>query len=76
MDKIAVSIIIPVYNADRYLHQCIKSICNQSLQEWELICIDDHSTDQSMKILRNCERKDNRVHVYSNEGTPGAGGGT
>lgn len=74
MNEVAVSIVIPIYNADRYLEQCLESICTQSLEEWEVICVDDHSTDHSMEILHGYEEKDDRIHVYNNEGMDGAGG--
>lgn len=74
MKNVVVSIIIPIYNAERYLEQCLESICAQSLEEWEVICVDDNSTDHSMEILRGYEKKDARIHVYNNEGMTGAGG--
>lgn len=47
-----VSVIIPVYNCERYLKQCIESILSQTLKDLEIICVDDGSTDQSVKIIQ------------------------
>lgn len=49
---VKVSVIIPVYNVEKYLKECLDSIVNQTLKEIEIICIDDGSTDNSLKILR------------------------
>lgn len=62
-----VSVIIPVYNVEKYLRQCIDSILNQTLSELELICVDDGSTDSSLEILREYEKKDSRVKVLQQE---------
>ncbi len=61
-----VSIIVPVYNAEAYLGACIESICNQSVKDIEVILIDDHSKDESLKICRQYAEQDNRVHYFSN----------
>lgn len=58
-----VSVIIPVYNVENYLCECIDSILNQTLKDFELICVDDGSTDHSLEILREYEAKDARVKV-------------
>lgn len=65
-----VSIIIPVYNTAKYLEQCLQSVLNQKLQEIELICVNDGSTDNSMEILARYERLDKRIKVFqqSNQG--------
>lgn len=65
-----VSIIIPVYNVERYLRECLDSVCNQTLKDLEIICIDDGSTDSSGLILEEYARKDQRFHIVhkSNEG--------
>ena len=46
-----VSIIVPVYNTEKYVRECIDSIVNQSLKDIEIICVDDGSTDSSAAIL-------------------------
>lgn len=58
-----VSVIIPVYNTEKYLSQCMESILNQTLHEIEVICIDDGSTDGSLSILEAFREKDSRVIV-------------
>ena len=63
--KILISVIIPVYNAEAYLRQCLDSVVEQTLREIEIICVDDGSTDCSLEILREYERKDPRVQVLS-----------
>lgn len=65
-----VSIILPVYNAERFLSMCLDSILKQSYPEWELIAVDDGSMDGSLKILQSYSSKDTRIHVISrqNEG--------
>lgn len=58
------SIIIPVYNVERYIERCVNSIINQSYQNFELIIIDDGSIDGSSKILDILSSNDNRIQVY------------
>jgi glycosyltransferase involved in cell wall biosynthesis len=60
-----VSVIVPVYNASRYLRTCIDSILCQTLKEFELICVDDGSTDDSLAILREYAASDPRVRVLT-----------
>lgn len=60
---IKVSVIVPVYNMEAYLEQCIKSILMQDLKEIEIICINDGSTDSSLQILKKYGEKDTRVRV-------------
>jgi glycosyltransferase involved in cell wall biosynthesis len=59
-----VSIILPVYNAGKYLDEAISSILNQSHKNFELLIVDDGSTDNSLQIIENCSKNDNRVKVY------------
>ena len=66
MKTIKVSIVLPFKNAALYLTECIESIRAQSHQDWELIAIDDHSTDQSRTIVEGFQ--DPRIAVYDNEG--------
>lgn len=67
-----VTVIIPVYNTEQYLNQCLDSILNQSLKNIEIICIDDGSTDNSLNILRAYEKKDARLKVLTQKNA-GAG---
>ena len=55
---VKVSVIIPVYNVEKYLRECIDSILNQTLRDLELICVDDGSTDGSLEILHEYEKAD------------------
>ena len=61
--SVKVSVILPVYNASDYLHQCMDSIVGQTLKDIEIICVDDGSTDNSLDILKEYEQKDKRVKV-------------
>lgn len=59
------SVIIPVYNTNKYLEKCLESIVNQTLKDIEIICIDDGSTDNSLEILNNFAKKDKRIKVLT-----------
>lgn len=72
LSDIKVTVIIPVYNASMYLEQCIESVRSQTLQEIEIICIDDGSTDNSLDILKHFAAIDPRIKVFSK---PNAGYG-
>ena len=61
--KSKVSIIVPIYNTEKYLEDCLNSLLCQTLKEIEIICIDDGSTDNSLKVLRKCVKGDSRVRV-------------
>lgn len=73
MNKPTVSIIVPVYNAEKYLSQNLQSLLEQTLQELELIAVDDNSTDGSVAILEEFARKDDRVIVVQHQQNQGAG---
>ena len=62
-----VSIIVPVYNTEKYLEKCISSILKQTLYDIEIICVDDGSTDESAQILDELARKDTRIIVIHKE---------
>ena len=59
-----VSVIIPVYNVEKYLDECLDSILGQTLKDIEVLCVDDGSTDCSAKILANYAAKDARVRLF------------
>lgn len=63
--KPAISIIIPVYNVQDYITDCLESILNQSFTDYEIICINDSSTDNSKKILEQFSQKDDRIKVIN-----------
>lgn len=65
MNKI--SIIIPIYNNEKYIPGCIKSVQNQTFQDWELLLVDDGSTDSSGKICDSFARGDYRIKVIHKE---------
>lgn len=58
-----VSVVIPVYNIDKYLRECLDSVANQTLKETEIICVDDGSCDNSLDILKEYAAKDRRFTV-------------
>ncbi|WP_129618159.1 MULTISPECIES: glycosyltransferase family 2 protein [Bacteroides] len=58
-----VSVIVPVYNVEKYLKQCLDSLINQTLRNIEIICVNDASPDNSLTILREYEAKDCRVKI-------------
>lgn len=66
-EKFKVSIIIPVYNVDKYIAKCINSVINQTYKNIEIILVNDGSTDNSLKICREFELKDNRIKVIDQE---------
>lgn len=65
--KPKVSIIIPVYNTSRWLIDCLVSVQNQTLKHIEIICINDGSTDNSLKILTKFENEDDRITIINQE---------
>ena len=58
-----ISVLVAVYNTEKYLHQCLDSLINQTFDDIEIICINDASTDCSLNILQTYAKKDNRVKV-------------
>lgn len=65
--KDLISVIIPIYNKEKYLDNCLKSIINQSYKEIEIILINDGSTDSSEEICKRYKSKDNRIKLISTE---------
>ena len=58
-----ISVILPVYNGEDHLIECIESILNQTFKEFEFIIVDDASTDSTVQILKDFAKKDNRIHL-------------
>jgi glycosyltransferase involved in cell wall biosynthesis len=71
-DKVCVSVILPMYNAEKYLRECLDLLLRQTLKSIEIICVNDGSTDGTLTILKEYEAKDSRVKVVSQE-NQGAG---
>lgn len=66
-DNILVSVIIPVYNAEKYLAECLDSVRNQTLKLIEIICVDDGSSDRTLDILQEYARLDERFIILHQE---------
>ena len=64
-NDIKISIILSVYNVEKYLNQCMDSLINQTFKDFELICINDSSTDNSLNILNEYAEKDSRVKIIT-----------
>lgn len=64
---VQISIIIPVYNVAKYLPECLESILNQTFQDFEVICVNDGSKDNSLEILEEYGKKDNRIKIITKE---------
>ena len=67
-----ISVIVPVYNAEKYINRCISSIISQTYSDWELILIDDGSIDHSFSLMKEYEKKDKRIIAIHQE-NQGAG---
>lgn len=68
-----ISVIIPVHNGGKFLNECLQSVCNQTLKDIEIICVDDASTDDSAKILSSFAEYDPRITVITHAENTGAG---
>ena len=69
-----VSVIVPVYNTDRYLKSCLDSLVNQTLDDLEIIVVDDCSTDQSVLILEEYQKKyPMKMRIFRNPENKGQG---
>ena len=66
-NAVKVSILMPVYNVEKYLRQSLNSVINQSLKELQIICVNDGSTDSSLNILKEYAAKDNRIVLIDKE---------
>lgn len=72
MEKDLVSIIVPVYNSERFLNDTINTVLNQTYQNWELIFVNDCSTDESENIIKKFSKKDKRIKLFSQKKNGGA----
>lgn len=64
MDKPLVSVIVPVYNCEKYFFNCMESILNQTYRNLEIILVDDGSSDQSGELCDQIRERDSRIHVF------------
>ena len=60
-----ISIIIPIYNVEKYLRRCLDSVIQQTFTDFEIICINDGSPDNSLHILEDYASKDNRIKIIT-----------
>ena len=74
MDKAKISVIIPVYNTEKYLRKCLDSVINQTLKEIEIVIINDCTPDNSEKIILEYKKMDDRVVYIKHEKNLGLGG--
>ena len=63
----AISVIIPIYNVEKYLRRCLDSVKNQTFQDWEAICVNDGSPDNSATILEEYASHDARFKIVNKE---------
>ena len=68
-----ISLIIPVFNTEKYLDDCLSSAVNQTLHDIEIICIDDKSNDNSLEILKKYAKQDKRLKIIEKDFSSGAG---
>lgn len=66
-NNIKISVIIPVYNMQNMISNCLGSVTSQTLQDIEIICVNDGSTDKSLERLLECKKKDKRIRVFSSK---------
>ena len=67
MNRPLISIIIPVYNAERYIRRCIESVLSQTYKEIQVILINDGSTDNTLSILEEYSRSDSRIQLINKD---------
>lgn len=67
MEKVKISIVVPMYNSEDYIERCIKSLMVQTLKEIEIVIVNDGSIDKSLKIVNNLAKIDERIKVFNKE---------
>ena len=72
-DEFLVSVITPSYNSEEFIGSTINSVINQSYSNWELIIVDDCSSDETVSLIKEFVKKDNRVKLFVNDINSGAG---
>ena len=66
MENVKVTVVIPIYNVEEYLVECLESVINQTYQNLEIICVEDKSTDNSLDILYQYVERDSRIQLFCN----------
>ena len=64
-----ISVIIPIYNCEKYIKECLSSLIEQTFKNFEIICINDGSTDNTLKILKEFKKLDNRIFIFNQNNT-------
>ena len=72
MNKTDISVIMPIYNGEKYLEETLDSLLKQTYKDFEIICIDDASTDTTRDILQRYRRTDDRIRILKNAEHAGA----
>ena len=67
MDKEKVSIIVPMYNAEKFIGKTIESVLSQTYENWEMLIMNDVSTDNSLAVVNEFAKKDDRIKVVNTE---------
>ena len=62
-----VSVVIPVYNVELYVEDCLRSVMDQTLQDIEIICVEDAGQDNSIDIIRRLMEEDSRISLFVND---------
>ena len=65
-DTMKISIVVPVYNVELYLADCLESILLQDFEDYEVLCVNDGSTDRSLEILREYAEKNRKIKLINN----------
>src|ERR1700722_12882810 len=66
--KRTVSVVVPLYNTEKYIEECISSVLDQTLRDLEVLVVDDGSRDRSVEIIKEIARQDNRVRLLRHPG--------
>ena len=73
MQNKLITVVIPIYNVEKYIEECLNSIINQTYKHLEILCIDDCGEDNSIKIVEEYSKKDNRIKIVYNKENAGQG---
>ena len=71
MKQDKISVIVPCYNVEKYVSKCLDSLINQTYENLEIICVEDSSTDNTLKILKDYSKKDKRIKIVKNKQNSG-----